>query len=42
VRKNPMPMLEQRYAMERDIIPCLDPIPDGRYIQYFDTFNLIK
>lgn len=42
VRVNPMPMLEQHYSMEKDIVPFLDPIPDGRYVQYFDSFNLIK
>lgn len=41
VRKNPAPMLEPHYSLDQDIIPCLDPLPDGKYIQYFETFYLI-
>ncbi len=41
VRKNPAPMLEFHYSLDQDIIPCLDPLPDGKYIQYFETFYLI-
>ncbi|MBL4861780.1 MAG: hypothetical protein JKY09_02025, partial [Crocinitomicaceae bacterium] len=37
-RKNPYPLLEQRYTLNRDIIPSLDPIPDGKYVQLFDDF----
>jgi len=38
MRTNPFPLLIQVYAMEIDIIPVLDPIPDGEYIQYFEDF----
>jgi antitoxin component YwqK of YwqJK toxin-antitoxin module len=41
VRKNPAPMLEPHYSLDQDVIPCLDPLPDGKYIQYFETFYLI-
>lgn len=41
VRNNPFPLLEQRYSLEHDIIPSLDPIPDGRYVQYFDGYFLL-
>lgn len=37
-RKNPFPLLEQKYNMNTDIIPVLDPIPDGEYIQLFEDF----
>jgi antitoxin component YwqK of YwqJK toxin-antitoxin module len=42
VRLNPYPLLERKYTLDKDIIPSLDPIPDGRYVQYFDTFSLVK
>lgn len=42
VRSNPYPLLERRYTLDKDIIPSLDRIPDGKYIQYFDTFALLK
>lgn len=38
VRKNPFPLLEQKYSLEHDIIPCLDQIPDGKYVQYFTGY----
>jgi antitoxin component YwqK of YwqJK toxin-antitoxin module len=38
VRKNPFPLLEQRYSLESDVIPCLDNIPDGKYVQYFSGY----
>jgi len=41
IRKNPYPLLEKRYTMDKDIVPTLDPIPDGKYVQFFDTFALI-
>ena len=41
IRNNPYPLLEKRYTMDKDVIPSLDPIPDGHYVQYFDTFALI-
>lgn len=41
IRENPYPLLEQRYERDEDIKPCLDIIPDGTYIQYFEDFPLI-
>ena len=38
VRKNPFPLLEQRYSLENDVVPCLDKIPDGKYVQYFEGY----
>ncbi len=42
VRQNPFPLLEQRYTLENDVIPSLDPIPDGKYVQYFSDYFLVK
>ena len=42
VRKNPFPLLEQKYSLESDIIPSLDPIPDGDYVQYFTGYYPIS
>jgi len=36
--KNPFPLLEPKYSLENDIIPSLDPIPDGKYVQYFSNY----
>ena len=41
IRKNPYPLIEKKYTLGNDIVPSLDKIPDGRYVQYFDTFALI-
>ncbi len=41
IHQNPYPLLEQFYERDVDIKPCLDPIPDGTYIQYFEEFPLI-
>lgn len=38
VRNNPYPLLEQKYTLESDIVPSLDPIPDGKYVQYFTGY----
>lgn len=38
VRENPYDFLIQRVAMNHDITPMLDPIPDGNYIQYYQSF----
>lgn len=38
VRKNPYPLMEPNYSLEQDVTPSLDPIPDGKYVQYFDMF----
>jgi antitoxin component YwqK of YwqJK toxin-antitoxin module len=42
IRTNPYPLLERKYTLDKDIIPSLDQIPDGKYIQYFDTFALLR
>lgn len=40
-RANPYPLLQQSYRMTYDLIPSLDPIPDGKYIQLFEDFCLV-
>ncbi|MFO0495918.1 MAG: hypothetical protein ACK50Y_10345 [Flavobacteriia bacterium] len=42
VRKNPFPLIEQKYTLDSDIIPSLDPIPDGKYVQYFSNYFDVK
>ena len=42
IRQNPYPLIEQKYEFDVDIKPCLDNIPDGKYIQYFYDFALIN
>ncbi|MBI1837569.1 MAG: hypothetical protein HYR91_09930 [Flavobacteriia bacterium] len=39
--KNPYPFLESSYSFEKDITPCLDKIPDGEYVQFFEEFPII-
>ncbi len=41
VRANPYPLLLQSVDLNNDIIPSLDPLPDGEYIQYYEPFCLI-
>jgi antitoxin component YwqK of YwqJK toxin-antitoxin module len=41
VRTNPYPLLESKYTNEKDIVPFLGALPDGKYVQYFDTFGLL-
>jgi antitoxin component YwqK of YwqJK toxin-antitoxin module len=41
VRANPYPFITARYTLDKDIIPLLNSVPDGKYVQYFDTFALI-
>lgn len=41
IRKNPYPLLEQSYTMGHDIVPSLDPIPDGKYVQLYESFCLV-
>ena len=36
--KIPMPFLEPKYTFSKDIIPPLDSLPDGNYVQYFDDY----
>lgn len=40
-RKNPYPLLEQYFSENIDIIPSLDPLPDGKYIQYYDPICVV-
>ena len=37
-RRNPYPLLEQRMIENVDVIPSLDPIPDGKYVQLYEDF----
>lgn len=39
-RANPYPLLIQRFSLEEDIIPSLDPIPDGEYLQLYEDVCL--
>jgi antitoxin component YwqK of YwqJK toxin-antitoxin module len=41
VRKNPYPLLTQKYRPDKDITPVLDRIPDGEYVQYYDPYCLM-
>jgi antitoxin component YwqK of YwqJK toxin-antitoxin module len=41
VRSNPYPLLEMEYEMDVDVVPVLDPIPDGQYVQLFEPFCLV-
>lgn len=40
-RANPYPFLLQTPSQTKDLIPVLDPIPDGKYIQYYESFCLV-
>lgn len=40
-RKNPYPLLEQVFSENIDIIPSLDPLPDGKYVQYYDRMCIV-
>lgn len=40
-RTNPYPLLQQTYRYDYDLIPSLDPIPDGQYVQLFEDFCLV-
>lgn len=42
IRSNPYPFLQQNQSLDQDITPMLDPIPDGKYIQYYEPFCLIQ
>jgi antitoxin component YwqK of YwqJK toxin-antitoxin module len=42
IRANPYPFLFQQIDLDQDIIPMLDPIPDGDYIQLYEPFCLVK
>lgn len=38
IRKNPYPLMEPKYTLENDVIPSLDPIPDGKYVLFFTNY----
>jgi len=40
IRANPYPFLQQSQSLDEDIIPMLDPIPNGKYIQYYEPYCL--
>lgn len=42
VRKNPYPFLIQRQSLDYDLVPMLDPIPDGKYVQYYESFCMLQ
>ncbi|GAB5417372.1 MAG: hypothetical protein Crog4KO_29540 [Crocinitomicaceae bacterium] len=42
IRANPYPFLAQSQNLDQDITPMLDPIPDGKYIQYYESFCLVQ
>ena len=41
MRANPYPLMLQSYNENNDIIPVLDPIPDGDYVQYYDSYCML-
>ncbi len=41
IRKNPYPLMQQRFQANNDITPMLDPIPDGRYVQFYEEFCMM-
>lgn len=41
IRANPYPLLQQRFQMNNDLTPMLDPIPDGKYVQFYEGFCLV-
>ena len=42
IRTNPYPFLQQSLGLDQDITPMLDPIPDGKYIQYYEPYCLVQ
>jgi len=42
IRSNPYPFLQQVQYLDQDITPMLDPIPDGKYVQYYQSFCLVQ
>ncbi|MBI1837572.1 MAG: hypothetical protein HYR91_09945 [Flavobacteriia bacterium] len=38
VRKNHFAFYDPNFSFDTEITPCLDQIPDGKYIQYFEPF----
>lgn len=41
IRANPYPFLQQRFQLNNDLTPMLDPIPDGKYVQLYEGFCLV-
>ncbi len=41
IKDNPYPLMQPYYSFSQDIVPSLDPIPDGKYIQYFEPYCLL-
>lgn len=42
IRANPYPFMQQVQYLDQDITPMLDPIPDGKYIQYYQPFCMVQ
>ncbi|NVK65259.1 MAG: hypothetical protein HWE22_11770 [Flavobacteriales bacterium] len=42
IRNNPYPLMQQRFSADNDLTPMLDPIPDGKYIQYYMPFCMMN
>ncbi|XOV66022.1 MAG: hypothetical protein ACFHU9_10335 [Fluviicola sp.] len=42
IRSNPYPFLQQSQDLDQDLTPMLDPIPDGKYIQYYEPYCLVQ
>lgn len=38
IRSNYRPFFEPSYSLDEDIVPSLDSLPDGMYVQYFNDF----
>lgn len=38
IRKNYVYFFQPDYSLEEDIVPSLDSLPDGKYVQYFEDF----
>src|SRR5690606_2567813 len=41
IQNNPDPLIQPQYSFSKDITPSLDPIPDGSYIQYFESYCVL-
>jgi antitoxin component YwqK of YwqJK toxin-antitoxin module len=42
LKKNPLILLTPKYQDGKDLMPCLDKIPDGQYIQYFEDYIYVN
>lgn len=38
IRKNYAYFFQPDYSLEQDVVPSLDSLPDGKYVQYFEDF----